>query len=448
MKVDIKEIDVKDATQIWESICKSYKLEKQLAKGNCSIEHANDMQRFNNTKTLFLFLKMGIVSIGMQQGFTPLVNILKEQYNPKNPFFSTINMLSEGMSNYSLAAPAALLGASLFITALYANRSSIVMDESKKFQSFKNELLDIMDIKDNNMISSEVVSNKLHKLYLIGNLTHDSIKTKTVENIKIMIKSLKSLWDEDGIKAFNSISKIIKNFSKFKEASMYGQVLKMNDTNSQINKEYLNNKTDDQDERNNDAENSRHINELNKRTINKAANTYASQNMQIVFARVIQDILKENNPELRQIHKKLLKKFEDLHKVTTLNDNDGERRPPVIMARISKIANDLLENKSHLNNSSRLIDIMKHINPDMVSGNKIKCSSFEKHMMEAKNNIVEPERKNSKKDNFNLNVYQETLINPEDLEEIASINMKKVEKKMKSTKLSSKEAKKIFDSYK
>jgi hypothetical protein len=452
MGLGLKEVtmSLEDANAFWDSLFKTNKkINEQVKDKNISVEYANDMKNYHNEQLLYLCLKGILSSQIISFGVAPLSKIILSQFDHKNPVISVFNTLKTSVPFLETVVPLCFFAVGIYATIKYAQRQSIRLDESKGFQSFKNELLNVMDINDKEVIRDEMSSNRLHQIYLIGNHVYNPDAEKIKNKINLILDSLKSTWSEEGLNFFNKATKLMKILVKkaYKDEfheKIFKRVNELHKEDVFINKKYLNEKLTS-NERHVDSDIEVALRNLNNESINQAAKTYASQNIQIMFARVVQDILKTNDTVLSINHKNLLIKFEDLHKATELKDKKGELRAPDVIEKISKMANDLLEGRSHLTPNSSLKDIITHINPEMIKNGKIKYGTFEKHIKEAKKSIVHKNDPNNKRDDFNLKIHHDTLINPDDLEKIISINMEKFEKKMKATKMSSLDTKHKID---
>lgn len=447
--MDLK-LSVADAKDAWDSLFQNTKKINDYVKNKqLSVEYANDMKTHHNEQLLFLCIKGVLMSSLIAYGINPLTKIILSQFDPQNPVSSVLNTFRTSVPMLETLTPLCLLGVGVYATIKYGQKKTVRLDENKGFQSFKNELLDVMDINDKEIITDEMTSSRLHKLYLIGNHAYDPKPEKVKNKVGLMLDSLKSTWSDEGLLFFKKATKTMKVLLNIEEKDKTHEIIfeivaKLNESKSFLNSKYLDEKLT-ANERHIDPIIKEALNKLNSEAINQASKTYANQNIQIMFARVVQEILKTNTSNLSVNHKNLLIKFEDLHKATELKDKTGVVRAPDVIEKISKMANDLLEGRSHFTQTSSLKDIITHINPEMIKNGKIKYGTYEKHIDEAKEIIVYRQDPSVKKDDFNLNVYHDTLINPDDLEKIVSIKMEKFSKKMKSTKMSSPNTKHKID---
>lgn len=454
--------DTSDVKDLWNNLFnRHYAINSEVKQKNYSHEYGEDLKKHDETYSFFIISKWVMLSETL--GFAPsyLSDKLQSlQFDPENSLDSTLKMISEFIQNSPDVAPHLLmLGVSTYITMKFVSKKKLMEDHSENLQSFKSELLDMMKINNNSMITDEMSSNGLHKLYLLGFHTHDSIKEKTIQKIKGISASLQKLWSDDDLSLADKIMKVIKSeLPKTKITNFYTKLQDLNDPENMYNKMYTNSQLLDRNKKNNKSKVKESILELNQKAMVLASQTYANQNIQIMFARLVQDIVKRDTADISLIHKKILMKFEDLHIVTELKDSDGKVKSPEAILRISTIANNLLNGTSHFSKNSKLSEIIESINPEMITNHKkIKYGKFETHLIEAKKKIVHnnltqkeslEETKKDKKikhDDFNLNVYQDTLINPSDLEKIISIDLDKAKKKMKATKMSSVEKKNKLD---
>jgi hypothetical protein len=416
-----------------------YEIDNEIKENNISPEFGHAMKKFHNANLFFLCLKWTSLPYAVASTAYNIVDFAKmatTRFNYNEFTNSTLDVLSFTWDNGSILTPyIALLATSLYVTSLYSKGIEKMRNEHENLEPFKNELLDLMKIDKNSQIKDELTSDKLHKIYLISSYMQGSSTRETVGNIITTIRSLKQLWTSDGLTIFNNWGKKIRDtFNNNKMKTSYATMRDLNNLKEDNNIEYFKRFKNDPNSINSQKKSRKKIDEFNKNAINNAAKTYANQNLQLIFARVVQDILKEGGAELKPIHKNFLIKFEDLHRATSLKDpfDDNKVKSPTEIERISKMANDLLKGKSHLTNKFRLIDIVKSINPNLVIDDKIKYGSFEKHMKVAREKIAA--NKNEDHFNLSLNYENETLINPADLEKIMKINMEKAERKMKSTK--------------
>lgn len=415
-------------------------IDNEVKKNNISIEVGDSMKKYHRSNMLFLCIKWVALPYAVATTSYNILDFAKmatSKFDPNDITNSITQALNFTFENSLILSPyAALLATSLYVTTYYANNIKKMINEHENLQPFKNELLDIVTINKNSQIKDELTSDKLHKIYLISAFMQGSSTKETIGNILGTVGSLKKLWSDEGLKIFDNFWKKIKKSFKNEKLKTVSALMKdFNDPQEELNLSYLRKMKLDQYKLHNKKELKEMLNEFNKQAINTASKTYASQNLQLVFARIVQEILKSDNPASKELHKKILEKFEDLHRVTAVKDffDDNKLKSPLVMKRISKIANDLLEGTSNLTKDSKLKDIVESINPSMIIDEKIKYGSFEKHIKEAKVRII----KNRPEDYYKLNTYHrnDTLIDTSDLEKIISIDEEKARRKLNASNL-------------